>query len=149
MQIESHIADRLGLSPTSHLKRLGKSAYYALDSLMNGVSIGTLLLHAQFIVRGSTGPAGNNKPRYTGCGSAFTIYLFLDVSIFCQKVIQGRSTAGMKPLNGNIVFLRHISGGLYHLMGNCIGKQDHQARGAQLLPEASAFLCKNLCPVSM
>lgn len=34
---------------------LGKSAYYALDSLMNGVSIGTLLLHAQLIVRGSTG----------------------------------------------------------------------------------------------
>lgn len=36
---------------------LGKSAYYALNSLMNQVSIGTLLLHAQLIVRNSTGPA--------------------------------------------------------------------------------------------
>lgn len=35
--------------------QLGKSAYYALDSLMNLVSIGTLLLHAQLIVRNSTG----------------------------------------------------------------------------------------------
>lgn len=37
--------------------QLGKSAYYALDSLMNHVSIGTLLLHAQLIVRDSTGAA--------------------------------------------------------------------------------------------
>lgn len=41
--------------------QLGKSAYYALDSLMNGISIGTLLLHAQLIVRGSTGAAGSGK----------------------------------------------------------------------------------------
>ena len=33
---------------------LGKSGYYALSSLMNGVSIGTVLLHADLIVRGST-----------------------------------------------------------------------------------------------
>lgn len=39
--------------------QLGKSAYYALDSLMNQVSIGTLLLHAQLIVRNSTGEANN------------------------------------------------------------------------------------------
>lgn len=32
---------------------LGKSGYYALDSLMNGVSIGAVLLHAHLIVRGS------------------------------------------------------------------------------------------------
>lgn len=37
--------------------QLGKSGYYALDSLMNGVSIGTLLLHARLIKRGSAGPA--------------------------------------------------------------------------------------------
>lgn len=35
--------------------QLGKSGYYALDSLRNQVSIGTLLLHAQLIVRDSTG----------------------------------------------------------------------------------------------
>lgn len=33
---------------------LGKSAYYALSSIMNSVSIGTILLHAQLIVRQST-----------------------------------------------------------------------------------------------
>lgn len=37
--------------------QLGKSGYYALESLMNGVAIGTLLLHASLIVRNSTGPA--------------------------------------------------------------------------------------------
>ncbi len=36
--------------------QLGKSGYYALDSLMNKISIGTLLLHAQLILRNSTGP---------------------------------------------------------------------------------------------
>lgn len=35
--------------------QLGKSGYYALDSLMNQVPIGTLLLHAQLILRKSTG----------------------------------------------------------------------------------------------
>lgn len=33
---------------------LGKSGFYALSSLMNGVSIGTVLLHAHLIVREST-----------------------------------------------------------------------------------------------
>lgn len=33
---------------------LGKSGYYALNSLMNGVSIGTVLLHADLVVRDST-----------------------------------------------------------------------------------------------
>ena len=36
---------------------LGKSGYYALSSLMNQVSIGTILLHAQLIKRDSSGPA--------------------------------------------------------------------------------------------
>ena len=36
---------------------LGKSGYYALNSLMNQVSIGTILLHAQLIERNSSGPA--------------------------------------------------------------------------------------------
>ena len=35
--------------------QLGKSGYYALDSLMNGVAIGTLLLHARLMERGSAG----------------------------------------------------------------------------------------------
>lgn len=35
---------------------LGKCGYYALDSLMNQVSIGTVLLHSGLIVRNSTGP---------------------------------------------------------------------------------------------
>lgn len=35
--------------------QLGKSAYYALESLLNQIPIGTLLLHAQLIVRNSTG----------------------------------------------------------------------------------------------
>lgn len=34
--------------------QLGKSGYYALDSLMNQISIGTFLLHAKLIVRNST-----------------------------------------------------------------------------------------------
>ena len=48
--------------------QLGKSAYYALDSLMNQVSIGTLLLHAKLIERGSTGevPQTNNNIKRTG-----------------------------------------------------------------------------------
>lgn len=48
--------------------QLGKSAYYALDSLMNQVSIGTLLLHAKLIERGSTGkvPQTNNTIKRTG-----------------------------------------------------------------------------------
>ena len=37
--------------------QIGKSGYYALDSLLNGVPISSLLLHAQLILRGSTGPA--------------------------------------------------------------------------------------------
>lgn len=37
--------------------QLGKSGYYALESLMNEVAIGTLLLHASLVVRNSTGPA--------------------------------------------------------------------------------------------
>ena len=37
--------------------QLGKSGYYALESLMNGVAIGTLLLHASLVVRQSTGTA--------------------------------------------------------------------------------------------
>ena len=36
---------------------LGKSAFYALTSLMNSVPISTLLLHAELIVRESSGPA--------------------------------------------------------------------------------------------
>lgn len=34
--------------------QLGKSGYYALESLMNHVAIGTLLLHARLVVRSST-----------------------------------------------------------------------------------------------
>ena len=36
---------------------LGKSAFYALTSLMNSVPISTLLLHAELIVRQSSGQA--------------------------------------------------------------------------------------------
>ena len=39
---------------------LGKSGYYALNSLLNGVSIGTMLLHAELIVRKSTKELGVN-----------------------------------------------------------------------------------------
>lgn len=37
--------------------QIGKSCYYALDSLLNEVPIGTLLLHAKLIVRNSAGEA--------------------------------------------------------------------------------------------
>ena len=37
--------------------QLGKSGYYALESLMNHVAIGTLLLHARLVVRSSTAEA--------------------------------------------------------------------------------------------
>ena len=36
---------------------LGKCGFYAIDSIMNKVSIGTIYLHAQLIERNSTGPA--------------------------------------------------------------------------------------------
>lgn len=36
--------------------QLGKCGYYALDSLMNQVAIGTVLLHAELIIRDSTAP---------------------------------------------------------------------------------------------
>lgn len=36
---------------------LGKCGYYALDSMLNQVPIGTMLLHAQLITRNSAGPA--------------------------------------------------------------------------------------------
>lgn len=39
---------------------LGKSGYYALNSLLNGVSIGIMLLHAELIVRKSTKEPGVN-----------------------------------------------------------------------------------------
>lgn len=42
--------------------QLGKSGYYALSSLMNQVSIGTLLLHAKLIVRESTGEIQKGLP---------------------------------------------------------------------------------------
>ncbi len=38
---------------------IGKCGYYAAMSLLNGVSIGTILLHAQLIVRNSTGECPN------------------------------------------------------------------------------------------
>lgn len=38
---------------------IGKCGYYALDSLMNHVSIGTMLLHTRLILRDSTGPAAS------------------------------------------------------------------------------------------
>ena len=37
--------------------QLGKSGYYALESLMNQIAIGTLLLHASLIIRDSSGRA--------------------------------------------------------------------------------------------
>ncbi len=41
--------------------QLGKSGYYALRNLMNRIPIGTLLLHAQLIVRNSTDAAGTQN----------------------------------------------------------------------------------------
>ena len=38
---------------------IGKCGYYPAMSLLNGVSIGTILLHAQLIVRNSTGECPN------------------------------------------------------------------------------------------
>lgn len=40
---------------------LGKSGYYALHSLLNNVSIGTLLLHTQLVVRSSTAAPKKNE----------------------------------------------------------------------------------------
>lgn len=42
--------------------QIGKSAYCALESLLNHVSIGTLLLHAQLIVRESTSTVKTKHP---------------------------------------------------------------------------------------
>ena len=43
---------------------IGKSAFYALNSLINEVPISTLLLHASFIKRQSAGPAPQTSPSY-------------------------------------------------------------------------------------
>lgn len=42
--------------------QLGRSAYYALASLLDGIPIGTLLLHAELIERASIGPAPESSP---------------------------------------------------------------------------------------
>ncbi|HJD21666.1 MAG TPA: LacI family transcriptional regulator [Candidatus Gemmiger faecigallinarum] len=42
--------------------QIGKSGFYALHSLLDGVPISSLLLHAQLILRGSTGPAPQSAP---------------------------------------------------------------------------------------
>lgn len=38
-------------------REIGKSAFYALSSQMGQTPIGTLLLHAELVERGSSGPA--------------------------------------------------------------------------------------------
>ena len=43
---------------------IGKSAFYALNSLINEVPISTLLLHAAFVKRQSAGPAPQTAPSY-------------------------------------------------------------------------------------
>ncbi|MCC2254004.1 LacI family transcriptional regulator [Ruminococcus sp. CLA-AA-H200] len=40
---------------------LGKSGFYALSSLLNGVSIGTMLLHAELMARQSTAPVRSEE----------------------------------------------------------------------------------------
>ena len=42
--------------------QLGKSGYYALQSLLEGVPISSLLLHAALVLRASTGPAPEKAP---------------------------------------------------------------------------------------
>lgn len=42
---------------------IGRSAYYALSSLMAGTPISTLLLHAKLMIRQSTGPVPERLPR--------------------------------------------------------------------------------------
>ena len=46
---------------------IGKCGYYAATSLLNGVSIGTILLHAQLIVRNSTGVPAFYIPWFCIC----------------------------------------------------------------------------------
>ncbi|MDO4336613.1 MAG: LacI family DNA-binding transcriptional regulator [Eubacteriales bacterium] len=41
--------------------QIGKSGFHVLESLINQISIGTLLLHAQLIIRSSTGEAKTEK----------------------------------------------------------------------------------------
>ena len=44
--------------------QLGKSAFYAISSLLNNVSISTLLLHTELIPRDSTGVVPDKAPIY-------------------------------------------------------------------------------------
>lgn len=47
--------------------QLGKCGYYALESIFNQISIGTILLHARLIIRDSTAPAGEKAlPPFPG-----------------------------------------------------------------------------------
>ncbi len=48
---------------------IGKSAFYALDSLMGNIPISTLLLHAKLMVRQSSGPAPERLPKDSLGGS--------------------------------------------------------------------------------
>lgn len=41
---------------------IGRSAFYAMSSLMGGIPISTLLLHSQLVTRKSTGPAPEQPP---------------------------------------------------------------------------------------
>ena len=44
--------------------QLGKSAFYAISSLLNNVSISTLLLHTKLIIRNSTDVVPDKTPVY-------------------------------------------------------------------------------------
>ena len=68
---------------------IGKCGYYALDSLMNDVSIGTLLLHAKLMVRNSTGEASGKaaSPVYNRLTEISVLLMYL-LQSFCGESFQ-------------------------------------------------------------
>ena len=80
--------------------QLGKSGYYALESLMNGIAIGTLLLHASLIVRNSTGPAKVPLDANTPDLNSYQLLPFLTeqaFSIFCATAAAAAAFIFLAP----------------------------------------------------
>ena len=61
-----------------------------------------------------------------------------------QQIPQRCDAAALYPCNGHIIFLGCLDSTLHHLVGNGLGKQDHQIRRADLLFDRTGFFRKHL-----
>lgn len=77
-----------------------------------------------------------------GAGSA------LYARMLFHNTFQRGGAAGMAAFNADILAARLDHGAVDHFVGDCIGKQDHQIRRADLILHAAAHLSKNLGPAA-